>query len=182
MPRARIMLAFLILLLTGPGVVQANTLPREVEHSVPGAQLNGQGSFRWFGLKLYDAYLWCETRPAQAAQVWRTPFVLELVYARNLSGRRIAEASIGEMRKLGRGTPGRQAEWLRWMREIFPDVREGTRLSGVFLPGKGIRFYRDGELLKEIADAEFAQAFFAIWLDEQGSARNLRRKLLGQLP
>jgi len=61
-------------------------------------------------------------------------------------------------------------------------VQEGTRLSGVFLPGKGIRFYRDGELLKEIADAEFAQAFFAIWLDEQGSARNLRRKLLGQLP
>ena len=179
MRRAQIMAACLTLLLTGPGFAQANTLPREVEHLIPGAQLNGQGSYRWFGLKLYDAYLWCETRPAQAAQVWRTPFVLELVYARNLSGRRIAEASIGEMRKLGRGTPSRQAEWLRWMREIFPDVREGTRLSGVFLPGKGIRFYRDGELLKEIADPEFAQAFFAIWLDEQSGAAGLRRALLG---
>ena len=179
MPRARIMAACLTLLLTGPGVAQANTLPREVEHSIPAAQLNGQGSYRWFGLKLYDAYLWCETRPARAAQVWRTPFVLELVYARNLSGQRIAEASIGEMRKLERGTPGQQAEWLRWMSEIFPDVQEGTRLSGVFLPGKGIRFYRDGELLKEIADAEFAQAFFAIWLDEQSGAAGLRRALLG---
>jgi hypothetical protein len=147
---------------------------------LPSAQLNGQGSYRWFGLKLYDASLWRETKPNHKYLWWQAPLVLELVYARDLSGNRIAEASIEEIRKLSRGTPERQAAWLQWMREAFPDVNEGTRLSGHYIPEQGVRFYLDGRFLKEISDVEFAQAFFAIWLDERSSAGDLRRALLGQ--
>jgi Chalcone isomerase-like len=44
------------------------------------------------------------------------------------------------------------------------------------------RFYLDGKLLGEIADVEFAQAFFAIWLDPRTSASNLRKQLLAIQP
>jgi len=171
-------LAYLCLLWTLP--TQANTLPPEVQQVLPSAQLNGQGSYRWFGLKLYDASLWRETKPNHKDLWWQKSLVLELVYARDLSGHHIAEASIDEIRKLNRGTPERQAAWLQWMREAFPDVKEGTRLSGHYIPERGASFYRDGRLLKEISDVEFAQAFFAIWLDERSSAGDLRPALLGQ--
>jgi len=158
---------------------QANSLPPEVEITLPGAQLSGQGSYRWFGFKLYDAYLWRDTQQNKNGQWWQVPFALELVYARNLSGERIAQASIDEIRKLELGTPAQQSEWLRWMIEVFPDVNEGTRLSGIYIPEQGVRFYSEGRLLKHISDVEFAKAFFAIWLDERSSAGSLRRALLG---
>lgn len=66
------------------------------------------------------------------------------------------------------------------MRQVFPDVQVGTRLSGAYQAGQGVRFYRDGVLLKEINDAEFARAFFSIWLDERTRAPRLRKQLLGQ--
>lgn len=158
---------------------QANSLPSEVETALPDAQLSGHGSYRWFGLKLYEAYLWREQKTDTKDQLWQAPFVLELVYARDLSGKRIAQASIDEMSKLDRGTPAQHSEWLSWMIEIFPDVNEGTRLSGHYIPMQGVHFYGDGRLLKEISDVEFAKAFFAIWLDERSSAGSLRRALLG---
>ncbi len=107
-------------------------------------------------------------------------FVLELVYARALQGEKIAAFSIDEIRKLNLGSPDQQAAWLSLMRQVFPDVQVGTRLSGAYQVGQGVRFYRDGVLLKEINDAEFARAFFSIWLDERTRAPRLRKQLLGQ--
>ena len=153
--------------------------PMPVQHELTQARLSGQGSYRWFGIKLYDAYLWCEQGAAIQSAPLDSKLILELVYARELTGARIASASIDEMRKLKVGTPTQHAIWLKQMQEAIPDVREGTRLSGVYLPGHGVRFYHDGQLLKEIADAEFARAFFAIWLDPRTSATRLRNQLLG---
>ena len=174
---ARKMFACLCLLLALP--TQANTLPPEVQLVIPTAQLIGQGSYRWFGLKLYDASLWREAKPNDVDLWWQAPFVLELTYARDLSGERIAQASIEEIKRLHKGTPERQAAWLKLMTDVFPDVHKGTRLSGHFIPEQGVRFYHDGVLLEKIVDVEFAKSFFSIWLDERTSAKHLRRELLG---
>ncbi len=161
---------------------QAGAAPAYIQHELAEARLAGQGSYRWFGLKLYDAYLWQEPTAVNPASSMDSKFILELVYARHLYGERIASASISEIRKLGFGSPTQHDAWLKLMQSVFPDVRKGTRLSGVYLPNKGLRFYLDGRLLHEIADAEFARAFFSIWLDERTSAARLRSQLLGLQP
>ena len=65
------------------------------------------------------------------------------------------------------------------MTALFPDVKEGTHITGIYLPNESVRFYLDGQWLGEIRDADFARAFFAIWLDPKTSAPDLRKKLLG---
>ncbi|GAB1234372.1 chalcone isomerase family protein [Ferrigenium sp. UT5] len=150
-----------------------------VKDELAQAHLAGQGSYRWFGIKLYEAYLWREQDVAAEALLDGS-FVLELVYARALQGEKIAASSIDEIRKLNLGSPAQHGAWLSLMRQVFPDVQAGTRLSGVYQAGQGVRFYRDGVLLKAINDADFARAFFSIWLDERTSAPRLRRQLLGQ--
>jgi hypothetical protein len=157
--------------------VQASTLP--VPHELEQARLSGQGSYRWFGIKLYEASLWRESGVRNAASVLDEKFILELVYARDFQGEQIAEASMDEIRKLELANSAQQLAWLKRLREVLPDVSEGARLSGVNLPGVGLRFYYEGKLLNEIADAEFARAFFSIWLDERTSAPRLRNQLLG---
>jgi hypothetical protein len=148
--------------------------PAHIAEHLSAARLAGAGPFTWFGLRIYDAELWVGEKGYQAG----APFVLELRYARKLDGAKIAQASADEMEKLGAGTSAQRSAWLARMKEIFPDVKEGARISGVFLPGAGARFYLDGKPLASVPDPEFARAFFAIWLDPATSAKALRAALL----
>jgi hypothetical protein len=160
-------------------VTSAHASTLAVQQELVNAQLSGQGSYRWFGLKIYEAFLWRESSVEKTISLRDSKYILELVYARDLRGKRIAEASLDEMRKLNKGSPAQHSAWLQLMLGIFPDVHEGTHLTGVYMPNQGVRFYHDGRLLREVADVEFARAFFAIWLDEHTSAQRLRSQLLG---
>jgi hypothetical protein len=147
---------------------------------LPEATVIGSGSFRWFGLKLYDASLWA-VRSSFNSDNWQsTPLALELNYARSLEGRRIAEASIDEMKKLGIGTSAQHKAWDDAMKQIFPDVDKTTQLTGLYVPGQPTRFFRNGSPVGEITDPAFGAAFFAIWLHPKTTAPKLRSALLGQ--
>jgi hypothetical protein len=166
---------FLLVLMTAllaAGAAHA-ALPHMVPH-MPGARVAGQGAFTWFGMKIYDARLWV----GQAGYAADAPFALELRYARSLRGTRIAEASADQMEKTGGGTPAQRAAWLAAMRAIFPDVREGSTITGLFMPGGEVHFHLDGAVLGTIADPGFSQAFAGIWLSPRTSAPRLREALL----
>ena len=64
------------------------------------------------------------------------------------------------------------------MSRVFPDVRRGDRLTGV-RSVEGVRFFHNGRFLGSIDDAQFATAFFGIWLDPRTSRADFRERLLG---
>ncbi|MDQ1922850.1 chalcone isomerase family protein [Massilia pseudoviolaceinigra] len=168
------MLLSVFALLSMPAFGAAGAAPAHIEENLSQARLAGKGTYTWFGLAIYEAELWVGDKG------YRTdlPFALELRYARKLDGVKIAEASADQMEKIGAGSAVQRAQWLDKMKTIFPDVKEGTRISGVFVPGGGARFYLDGKALASVPDPEFARAFFGIWLDPATSARSLRAALL----
>jgi hypothetical protein len=135
----------------------------------------GAGSLHWFGLHVYDARLAVRGDRFDPSQ----PFTLTLRYARDFQGERIAEASIDEIRRLGFGRPADHGRWLEAMRRLFPDVKRGDELTGASLPGWGAQFFLNGQPIGAIQDAEFARAFYAIWLDPRTRVRELRASLLG---
>lgn len=136
----------------------------------------GEGTLRWFGIKVYDARL----HAAGATPDFARPLRLELRYARALRGSAIAERSNEEIARLGYGSPAQRAAWAAAMLQLFPDVDAGDTLAGEHLPGVGARFQHNGRPLGEIADAAFSRAFFSIWLDPRTSAPALRAALLGK--
>jgi hypothetical protein len=151
-------------------------LPEPVRALAPGAQPQGGGELRYFGLSIYDGFYWSATRAFTLTQ----PFALDLHYHRDLGGERIAERSIDEIRKLDVGTPADHSRWLSAMQKLFPDVRKGDRLTGVNRPGRGATFFHNGVAIGEIADPVFARAFFGIWLDQKTSRPDFRKLLLGE--
>jgi hypothetical protein len=152
--------------------------PVEVQTELPGARLRGRGTLRFFGLHVYDALLW--TAPDFVAnELERSPLALELRYARALRGPLIAERSLEEMRRVGEFETSQAERWLRAMKELFPDVGAGDRITGVHRPGEGARFHVNGRLAGEVRDALFARLFFAIWLSPRTSEPKLRAALLG---
>ncbi|QOT78727.1 chalcone isomerase family protein [Cupriavidus basilensis] len=147
---------------------------------VQAARLSGEGEFRVFGFRLYTAQLWSAQLPITPD----APFALQLTYDRSIQRERLVETSLDEMKRIGSAgnappSPQLLDSWRASMAQAFVDVRPGDTLTGVFMPGKGVRFYAGDRLTTEIDDPAFAQAFFSIWLDPATRAPALRRRLLG---
>lgn len=135
-----------------------------------GLQRWGNGQFRRFGFLVYEATLWAGADPQ------RPPLALHLHYRRTIAGTAIAEASVKEMRRLGADEVSLKG-WGEQMTGMFPDVRDGDHILGVYRPDRAGFLFNDRPL-GEIVDADFARRFFAIWLDPQTSAPDLRAALL----
>jgi len=156
-------------------------VPAEVAAALAGARLVGSARLRFMGLRIYDARLWAGTQ-APGSDWVGMPWALELSYGRDVKGAQIAERSLVEMRRQGDIAPETAARWLAQMQQLFPDVREGDRLTGVNVPGSGARFFFNGSPRGEVADADFARWFFGIWLSPRTSEPAMRTSLLGQAP
>jgi hypothetical protein len=155
----------------------ASSLPEHVLRHLDEARPLGAGRLTWFGLHIYDAQLFV-ARGFDPSRPEAQPLALELTYARRLSGHAIAERSYDEIARLALGTGAQRSRWLADMKTLFPDVKSGQRLAGIYRPNAATRFYLDGRFVGEVADPEFGRAFFAIWLDPRTSAPQLRTSLL----
>ena len=152
--------------------------PSEVRADLPGARLQGQGQLRFLGLLVYDIRLWSSLQ-LRADDPMRTEAALEIEYARRFKGPLIAERSLAEMQRVGAVSASDSEHWLRQMKQLFPDVETGDRITCVHRPGRGARFHVNGRLAGEVRDAEFARLFFGIWLSTRTSEPQLRTALLG---
>jgi hypothetical protein len=158
-----------------------STPPAEVSAALPGAGLQGEGRLRVFGLHIYDATLWSPVHVAtRGAQ--NTALAIELRYARSLRGALIAERSLDEMKRVGNVSSADGERWLEAMKQVFPDVKAGDRITGVHQPGSGAAFFVNGRASGEVRDATFAQLFFDVWLSPRTSQPALRAALLGTPP
>ena len=154
-------------LIARQAAARANDLPVPL---VEGLRLWGQGEFRRFGFLIYTATLWAGDDPQHP------PLALRLDYKRRIAGKDIAAASIKEMSRFIDDRSQLDA-WTPQLERVFPDVRDGDHLIGLWQP-EGASFYQDWRPIGRIDDPLFARSFFAIWLDENTSAPNLRAALL----
>jgi hypothetical protein len=152
-------------------------LPAEVASELAGAQPQGSARLRFLGLDIYEARLWTPAGFVASAYA-RSPFALELNYARSLSGRFIAERSLKEMRRQGSISAEREQAWLEAMVQTFPDVKAGDRITGLHTPGVGARFWFNGQSRPAVPDSEFSRTFFGIWLSDATSEPQMRSQLL----
>ncbi|MET0185717.1 MAG: chalcone isomerase family protein [Achromobacter sp.] len=144
---------------------------------VPDARRLGQGKMTWFGMRLYDAALWT----AAPAFDPKAPFALVLTYARDIERSRLVSSTVEELKRQGADQTSLE-RWTPYLERAFVDVREGDTMTGVSVPGRGVRFYANHRLTASIDDVRFAERFFAIWLARDTREPDLRRSLLGGAP
>jgi hypothetical protein len=140
-------------------------------------RLIGQQRFTYWGFSVYDASLWASA--TFSATEWaKQALVLELRYLRNFKGADIAQRSMDEMQGQRPLTAAQSQSWSAQLQQLIPNVREGERLTGVYVPQKGLRLLHQDQLLGEVRDNELAQRFMGIWLAPETSQRQLRQQLL----
>lgn len=166
------MLGLAACLLTGTG-----SGTRAQPAALASATLTGSARLSVFGFQVYDARLWTAsgfTRDSYASHA----FALELAYLRSFNGAEIARRSLKEMQGVEAFTAERGARWLAEMTRLFPDVKKGDRLTGVYQPGTGVAFLFNGKAAGEVRDPDFARVFMGIWLSPRTSEPAMREQLL----
>ena len=151
--------------------------PPELATELPGANWRGGGAMRFLGMRIYDVRLWSPV--AVTGDGASQPLALELVYARNIKSDLIVSSSLREMQRVGPFSDEQSARWAKAMAPLFPNITSGDRITGVQRPGQAARFFFNGALRGEVADAEFTRLFFGIWLSPRTSDPQLRQQLLG---
>lgn len=142
---------------------------------VPNAAMVGRGVLSYAFWDVYEARLYAPEGNWDPAG----PYALSITYLRTINGRDIADRSVQEMRKQGFTDEVKLAAWNTQLKAILPDVKDGTVLSAVRLPGMQTNFYHGTDEIGTIKGDDFGSLFFGIWLGEATSEPGLRRALLG---
>lgn len=151
--------------------------------ALPQAHMIGQGEYRWLGMRIYEAQLWRDQPPipGDPAGVLDEPFALRLIYARDIGAKRLVDTSIEEMQRIYGNSLSESTveQWRHALSRVLVNVRAGDRLTGVYTPKLGARFFANDRETGQIADPVLARAFFSIWLGPSTRDPALRQKLLG---
>jgi hypothetical protein len=140
--------------------------------------LIGQGNYTYWGFDVYVASLWASDSNVNAEQ-WQTQRIaLELSYLRDFKGIDIAKSSIDEIHTQSPLPKSKATLWLKTLEDIFPNIKKGQTLVGIYIPNVGAQFLYETALIGEIKDLELTKRFFDIWLSQQTSAPQLRKRLL----
>ena len=124
---------------------------------------------------VYDIALYAESTPYNASP----PYALEIQYLRSISKEDLVTRSIELIEAQGFDDMSSLDTWQQQMLEVFPDVKKGTVLTGVYTSEGQSTLYMDGLYIGTIEDPEFGQYFFDIWLGEDTSQPRMREDLIG---
>jgi hypothetical protein len=142
---------------------------------IKNAAMVGTGTLSIVLWDVYDATLYAPNGKWDAT----APFALSISYLREIEGIDIADRSIEEIRKQGFSNESTLSTWQSELRGIFPNVKNGSELTAIYIPGKKTQFYSANKFIGSVNGDEFGKQFFNIWLSEKTSEPSLRRKLLG---
>lgn len=153
----------------------SDTPPSALYYSVPNISPVGSGRYSVFLWDVYDATLYASNGKWHADK----PFALSLTYLRDIKGKQIAKASIDRIQRQGVTNQQQLQSWSKQMTDLFPDVTEGSSITGYVNENRESVFFFGEQEIGRIRDPKFSKYFFNIWLGMDTEAPELRDQLLG---
>jgi hypothetical protein len=162
-------------------VVDSAAFPRAVEHGGTPLLLEGAGLFRWKRIvKVYAAAHYVGAGAAGAPLDADVPRRLEIAYFVGIDGPDFGKAADELLREsFPPDVVSPLRERLDRLHRAYVDVRAGDRYALTYVPGRGTELALNGRPLATVEGADFARAYFAIWLGEKPIDRGPRDALRG---
>ncbi|HOW96415.1 MAG TPA: chalcone isomerase family protein [Kiritimatiellia bacterium] len=183
MNKTAIFLALAFMALGGP-LARGTAMPKfpaRVDAEGTPLALRSTGIFkaRVF-FSVYAAALYLEEGVSSARVLEDVPKRLELHYFYSIPASVMVEEGGSA---LAANLSPDQRELLRerilQLNAAYRDVKPGERYALTYVPGRGTVLSLNGEEICRIDGADFAAAYFRVWLGEKPSSRALKKALLG---
>jgi hypothetical protein len=153
----------------------ARQLPPGVVQLAPGIHRLGTAQHRVFGVRVFAATLWI------TGTTWspQEPHALDVEASRKIPKQRLIDNLMDEMRDQKAGTPAQLSQWKGHLASLIPELKKGDQLV-VFCTEKNKQtmIFYNGSQRGEIADPQFCEALFQVWLHPETSYSDVRRSLL----
>lgn len=162
------------------GEIEGVRFAREVRARDTALALHGLGllRYRWV-IKAYVAGLYLPPGVGPEAVLSDVPKRLELHYFYAIDGDAFGPAAETILREnLDGAALDRLRPRLEAMNALFEDVEPGDRYALTYVPGVGTELSRNGRPKGTIPGADFAAAYFSIWLGDAPIDRDLREQLV----
>lgn len=173
----RIALLFLLAL----PLAAALDVPASLDEDDVRFSLVGKGTFRWKRIVLaYDACLHGPAANQSTNLLEGGPLRLEIHYRREFSAADIVSGGNALLRRNISAELYQQLESrLEKLNRAYVSVKPGDRYTLTFTPEKGTTLRLNGRSLVTVEGADFAAAYFRIWLGADPISPALRDQLLG---
>jgi hypothetical protein len=165
----------------GPAEIEGVSFAGAVRAGETPLKLHSVGVLRWYFLRGYVAglYLGSETPPEEILQ--DTPKRLEIHYFHAISASDFGEAAWEVMARMhDEPQLSRIRSRADRLARAYEDVTPGDRYALTYLPGVGTQLSLNGEPRVTVPGADFAAAYFGIWLGSDPIDTPLRDQLLAQ--
>lgn len=142
--------------------------------------LRGLGLLRYrIVFRGYVGALYLPAQIPSARVLDDVPKALELRYFWSIEGKLFGDAAAEVLeRTRNEGEMAALQERLDRINTLYRDVEPGDRYRLTYVPGEGMTLALNGETLGTIPGADFAAAYFSIWLGEEPIDEGFRDKLL----
>lgn len=177
---------FMLLFLGSQGQVTLNgvTLPAGVKAGTTELVLNGGGIRKKLFFKVYTGGLYLTTKNKNAADILAAdkPMAFRLVITSGVINSSNMSEAIQE--GFGKSLKGNTAPMQAKIDQLVntfksEEIKEGDVFELQYVPGEGIKAFKNGKLKNTIAGLDFKKAVFGIWLSEDPVDADLKAGLLG---
>ena len=175
-------LGLTLFLLLQLSLLAALNAPQVLDEDDTRFELVGQGAFRWKRLiHAYDASLHAGKDSPPATLLTGAPLRLEIHYRREFAAVDIVSGGDTLLRRNVSAEAWKSLQdRLAKLNRAYVDVKPGDRYTLTYVPGKGTTLRLNGKPLVTVEGADFAAAYFRIWLGEDPISPQLRDLLLGK--
>lgn len=161
------------------------TLPAKVNKDNTELMLNGGGIRKKLFLKLYTAGLYVSAKTKNAADIVNAdkPEVMRLTITSGfISSSNMSEAiQEGFKKSMHDNTAPLQSKIDEFISTFKKDaIKEGDTFEIWYIPGQGIKSYKNDKLQSTIPGLDFKKALFGIWFSDNPVDEDLKTGLLGQ--
>lgn len=164
----------LLFLLAAPA--HAAERPTELNGVFTAESPYGTADFNWMWMDVYTSHLWTDAKNWSYA----APFALSITYDMNFSRKQLVEKSVDEVARIHGLPQERLAHLHTELSRLFPAVRNGDRITALFIPDTQVAFFHNGKETGRLTDKDLLIPFMDIWLSPKTERPELRKAMLGQ--
>lgn len=187
MIKTTLLTATLLMLIFNPALSQKTiggvAVPEAMDLGAEKLLLNGAGIREKLWLDMYVGALYLQAKTNDPAKIIAAdaPMAIKMHI---VSGMITAEKMEAATREGFAKATGNKTEPLKQRIDEFMDVfREGIAVNDVFnlvyVPGEGVKIYKNKTLKITLAGVDFKQALFSIWLGDLPADEDLKEGMLG---
>lgn len=145
--------------------------------------LNGAGIRNKYFLDVYVAGIYLPAASHDAAAILKADEVqsvrLVITSSRITRQRLLDSIEDGVRKSAGKDYPKHQPRMQELWDAITFEVKPGDTFEFTWIPGEGTHVSMNGKLLRMIAEHEFKQVLFGIWLSPNPVQESLKQEMLG---